>query len=177
MLKNNKKHTIHLIITIAIMAFIFVNSAMPGEISSKESNFFVLIAARLIHVDPWILGFYVRKTAHFTEYMVLGLAMTVTVRDKLISQSLGGGSGKKEKTVRPGGTASDLTSRSRKVSGKTHSTVALVSWIICTLYAGTDEFHQYFVPGRACSLRDVCIDSAGAILGVLIMLYHSRKVL
>ena len=153
MLKNNKKHTIHLIITLAIMAFIFVNSAMPGEISSKESNFFVLIAARWIHVDPWILGFYVRKTAHFTEYMVLGLAMTVTVRDKLISQSLGGG------------------------SGKTHSTVALVSWIICTLYAGTDELHQYFVPGRACSLRDVCIDSAGALLGVLIMLYHSRKVL
>lgn len=174
MLKNNKKHTIHLIITIAIMAFIFINSAMRGEISSKESNFFVLIAARWIHVDPWILGFYVRKTAHFTEYMLLGLAMTVTVRDKLISQFLGGES---EKTVQPGGTASDLTPRSRKISGKTHSTVALVSWIICTLYAGTDELHQYFVPGRACSLRDVCIDSAGALLGVLIMLYHSRKVL
>lgn len=84
---------------------------------------------------------------------------------------------KKRKNGSTGGTASDLTSRSRKVSGKTHSTVALVSWIICTLYAGTDELHQYFVPGRACSLRDVCIDSAGALLGVLIMLYHSRKVL
>ena len=152
------------------MAFIFVNSAMPGEISSKESNFFVLIAARWIHVDPWILGFYVRKTAHFTEYMVLGLAMTVTVRDKLISQSLGGGSGKKEKTVQPGVTASDLTPRSSKISGKTHSTVTLISWIICTFYAGTDEFHQYFVPGRHASFWDVLLDVFGGITGMLLFL-------
>lgn len=36
------------------------------------------------------------------------------------------------------------------------------------LYAITDELHQFFVPGRACQFRDVCIDTAGALTGALI---------
>lgn len=36
------------------------------------------------------------------------------------------------------------------------------------LYAATDEFHQYFVPGRSCELRDVLIDSAGALTFLLL---------
>lgn len=36
------------------------------------------------------------------------------------------------------------------------------------LYAASDEFHQLFVAGRSGRLTDVLIDSAGAILGVLI---------
>jgi hypothetical protein len=43
------------------------------------------------------------------------------------------------------------------------------SWLIPIVYACTDEFHQYFVPGRSCELRDVCIDSTGALLGVIII--------
>jgi len=31
------------------------------------------------------------------------------------------------------------------------------------LYAISDEFHQYFVVGRSCSVRDVLIDSIGII--------------
>ena len=38
---------------------------------------------------------------------------------------------------------------------------------IAALYAATDEIHQYFVPGWACMFTDVCIDSVGALLGVL----------
>lgn len=38
---------------------------------------------------------------------------------------------------------------------------------IAALYAATDELHQYFVPGRACMFTDVCIDSVGALLGIL----------
>lgn len=36
------------------------------------------------------------------------------------------------------------------------------------LYAVSDEFHQYFVPGRSCELRDMCIDAVGVVLGVAI---------
>jgi len=36
------------------------------------------------------------------------------------------------------------------------------------LYAVSDEIHQYFVPGRACWLLDVGIDTCGAIFGVII---------
>lgn len=35
------------------------------------------------------------------------------------------------------------------------------------LYAGSDELHQYFVPGRSCELRDVLVDSCGAAAGIL----------
>jgi VanZ family protein len=45
----------------------------------------------------------------------------------------------------------------------------LWAWLIPVLYACTDEFHQYFVPGRSCEFRDVCIDSAGALLGVTLI--------
>ncbi len=34
------------------------------------------------------------------------------------------------------------------------------------LYAVSDEFHQSFVPGRTPSAWDVCIDTAGAIIGL-----------
>ena len=34
------------------------------------------------------------------------------------------------------------------------------------VYAVSDEIHQYFVPERACALKDVVIDSAGALLAV-----------
>ena len=44
----------------------------------------------------------------------------------------------------------------------------LLAWALGAMYAATDEFHQYFVPGRSCELRDICIDSAGVLLGVLI---------
>ena len=41
------------------------------------------------------------------------------------------------------------------------------AFLICFLYAVSDEIHQYFVPGRACRLFDVGVDSAGAALGIL----------
>ena len=42
------------------------------------------------------------------------------------------------------------------------------AWVICIIYAATDELHQYFVPGRSCQIRDVMIDSAGALTGICI---------
>lgn len=36
------------------------------------------------------------------------------------------------------------------------------------VYAASDEIHQLFVPGRAGRFSDVCIDSAGAVLGVVV---------
>lgn len=37
------------------------------------------------------------------------------------------------------------------------------------LYACTDEFHQYFIPGRVMALKDVLIDTSGGILGYIII--------
>ena len=35
--------------------------------------------------------------------------------------------------------------------------------------ASLDEFHQYFVPGRYASIRDVLIDTAGGLTGMLLV--------
>ena len=44
----------------------------------------------------------------------------------------------------------------------------LPAWLAATVYAVLDEWHQTFVSGRAGQFRDICIDSAGALFGVLV---------
>lgn len=44
------------------------------------------------------------------------------------------------------------------------------SFAISVIYAIFDEIHQYFVPGRACRIYDVIIDSFGSIFGISIFL-------
>lgn len=41
-----------------------------------------------------------------------------------------------------------------------------VAFLICLLYAFSDEFHQMFVPGRNAVLTDVLIDAAGVLVGL-----------
>jgi VanZ family protein len=38
----------------------------------------------------------------------------------------------------------------------------------CAFFATSDEFHQTFVKSRTPSVRDVCLDIAGALVGLLI---------
>lgn len=45
------------------------------------------------------------------------------------------------------------------------------------LYACSDEIHQYFVPGRSNEIRDVLIDTSGALLGSLIGLAITKLIL
>ncbi len=127
----------YLISTLAIMAFIFIQSALPGDLSSNESNFIVQILVALFDVDADSAGFAVRKCAHFAEYLVLG------------------------------GSAMLLFCEMR-LSG-------LLAWAVGAAYAVTDEFHQMFVVGRSCEVRDMCIDAAGVLCGVLVIVLWKRK--
>lgn len=45
--------------------------------------------------------------------------------------------------------------------------LVLTAEILCAGFAGLDEFHQLFVKGRGASIRDVLIDSCGALIGIL----------
>ena len=145
----HNSYKLHIFITIAIMVFIFIQSALPGHVSGAESSFFVSMLHELTHVDFDVLSLIVRKTAHFTEYLILGISLAVNVMDWRKSKE------------------ADL------------STFALwrTAWLIGTIYAVTDEIHQYFVPERACAVTDMLIDSAGVAVGVGIMLlieYNKR---
>ena len=141
-MQNRKKRLFPLVITILIMAFIFLQSALPADLSKEESNLIVQALIEFLHVDAKILSFAVRKCAHFTEYLLLGLSLFATVREY------------------------DPVRLERNEQWRRR---ALLSWGIGALYALTDEVHQAFVPGRSCEIRDMLIDSCGVAAGVLIM--------
>lgn len=44
----------------------------------------------------------------------------------------------------------------------------LIAFPLACLYAVTDELHQLFSDGRACSVKDMLIDSSGALLGTVL---------
>ena len=47
--------------------------------------------------------------------------------------------------------------------------LVILAGIICVGFAGLDEYHQSFVADRGPSLRDVGIDSIGALIGILMV--------
>jgi len=81
--------------------------------------------------------FIIRKTAHFSIYLILGI----------LSINL-------------------LSSFDIKC-------IIAFSGLICFIYACTDEFHQLFIMGRSCEMRDVLIDTLGSFVGILI--YYKTK--
>ena len=141
---RNKKYTI---IVAAIMAFIFFQSALPADLSSQESGRVVDLIIRLFQgilpIDRQTMVFIVRKGAHFTEYTILGGFLVPAVTEWMAV----------DKTPVPDSVRS----------------IRIISWLVGTLYAVTDEVHQYFVPGRSCELRDIGIDSCGVLAGVLVV--------
>src|SRR5437762_1380647 len=48
---------------------------------------------------------------------------------------------------------------------------ALVTWLVATVYAATDEFHQAFTPQRHPQVIDVLLDSAAAALALQALRY------
>lgn len=132
----------HFFFTLVVVTFIFIQSAFPGELSDAESNVLVRFFADLTGMDVDVLSVVIRKAAHFTEFAVLGMCLTLNVRDFYTLKGIS--------------------------LGNVH--VWFISWLLGTAYAATDEIHQYFVPERACQLLDVCIDSVGVAAGAVIML-------
>ncbi|MBO4834837.1 MAG: VanZ family protein [Lachnospiraceae bacterium] len=81
MKRNKKKLFFYIVITVAIMAFIFLQSALSADQSMQQSNVIVKWLAALFHADAESLSFLVRKCAHFLEYLVLGISLLLTVRE------------------------------------------------------------------------------------------------
>ena len=50
-----------------------------------------------------------------------------------------------------------------------------IALVVCILFAISDEFHQLFVPGRGAQVKDVLIDTAGAIVGMCIVVREKQK--
>lgn len=71
---NKRKKIIAWSLLIVWMAFIFFMSSQPGDVSSKQSNFVVLLLDTLgINLNSRfgdLSTLIIRKSAHFTEYMI-----------------------------------------------------------------------------------------------------------
>ena len=46
--------------------------------------------------------------------------------------------------------------------------IILTAFLVTILFGASDEIHQYFVPGRSCSIYDFIADCVGAILGLIL---------
>ena len=140
-----KKASVY-VIPLAIMIYIFIHSAFPADLSSRESAFFVRVVLLFWDADPGLVTHLVRKCAHFTEFALLGASLLPAACD-LYDRRQSGDAGRSSAGV-------------RRAAG-------VGAWLFGTLYAVTDEVHQIFVAGRSCELTDVLIDSAGVLAGVL----------
>lgn len=128
-----------LVLLLAVMTAIFVFSSQPGDQSQKLSDSLLDRLGKFLSFLPWIREEpekRIRKLAHLTEFMCLGLVSELFFHELYIAQ---------EKRLLYG---------------------TSVSLIFCFLYACSDEIHQIFVSGRSCEWKDVLFDSTGAVIGV-----------
>lgn len=58
--------------------------------------------------------------------------------------------------------------------GKSIKKTFITSLVITFIYACTDEVHQLFIPGRSGEIRDVLVDSTGAIIGLFIVVLVTK---
>ncbi len=129
-----------------IMYFIYSFSAQDGTTSSQLS--FSVSQKVVVTVDRVFdfglsmeqieqgidkIHYYIRKTAHFTEYFILAVALSLPLY----------------------------------VYGIRGIWLVLTAQILCTGFACLDEYHQLFVMGRGASVKDVLIDSLGALTGIV----------
>ena len=54
---------------------------------------------------------------------------------------------------------------------------AVLSLILCMLYALSDEIHQIPIPGRAFQIMDLLIDFAGIVIGIVFLICVKRFIL
>lgn len=91
------------------------------------------------------MAFLIRKIAHFTLYFILGIFSAATMFS---------------------------------FTAKHHRSLSagwFTAWSFCIFYASTDEFHQLFVPGRTGRFLDIGIDSLGALLSSLLLLFFVQR--
>lgn len=158
---TGRVRTIAGLLALVWMCVIFFFSAQPKEESSAVSGAFsyrvVSSTGLLFHLNldeeklrriAAAIESNVRKAAHMTEYAVLSVLFYVWLgKWQFAGFSL-------------------IKSAGRKRS---------ISAVLLTVsYAVSDEIHQLLVPGRAGMVRDVIIDSTGAILGIFVFMGVKR---
>jgi VanZ family protein len=175
---------------IAWMLLIFVAS---GDLMSAEhTSRFLIPFLRWLKPDisPEALAqihFLVRKLGHITEYAILAMLFWRALRRgtnrqmKMSPNPAKPGSSFNENAVSRTKMQTEEAGRPNLVDStscpwaRRRSILFLVVWILCAIFAATDEFHQSFVVSRTAAYGDVLIDAAGALFGLLISWSLARR--
>ncbi len=154
-----------LLLFIFVCLFIFMNSAENGTQSRKKSETLTETVSPLLIKDynkldaptktikKASLEDAIRSLGHAGEFALLGFSAALCVLS---------------------------FSWEKNLSGKQRALCFAGAWLFCILYACSDEIHQLFVPSRAFEIKDILIDSSGALLGEAIpaipfLLHRMRK--
>ena len=156
-MKLDVKRIIFIILAVTWMIIIFSFSAKPGDESEEQS-----IKAGMLVCHVFVPGF-----DDMSEQQQVNMAKTI------------------DHPVRKTAHATEYAMLAGLVLGAAAAQIikwknVLFSICFTALYASTDEFHQLFVPGRSGQVKDVLIDSCGAVAGTLIIwgisrLFHKKK--
>lgn len=164
------KKYIYLFMLFLWMVLIFSFSAKNAEASSNDSHRISIWLGKMVIQDfeemspekqeefIEFIELPIRKGAHASEYAVLAMLSFLTIASWKDDIEY-----KKQVFYK--------IDRKKQISVKK---MLIISWSIATIYACTDEFHQLFVPGRSGQVMDVCIDSMGAAIGLIIMMMVLR---
>ncbi len=131
---------IMLLLTAALIAFAFIHSSMPADISEGESEgvlMFLQNIFKAIGISAELTDHIVRKAAHFIEYTAIGIMLMNTAYS---------------------------FNRSRPHVYYPHMFFAGL------FVAVVDEAIQLNVAGRSGQITDVLLDFSGIIAGTLVML-------
>lgn len=145
------KQTILLILIIILCAIIFFFSNQPADKSSNTSGGFIKL---ILEINPFTKNLEERQKLELQE------SLSHIVRK-----------GAHFSIYAVLGLLLMTYANTYNISVKEK---LLISFIAGTLYAITDEVHQFFVPGRSCEFRDVCIDGSGLLFGIAIILICNK---
>lgn len=147
---NIKIRIVSSILLIVWMSVIFIMSAQPANESSKVSGGFVCKIIDVLFSD--FENFSAERQSNITHTITFLVRKTAHFLEYFILGILSA--------------TTAFTYKQNKFYFKIFGAI-----LFSILYAVSDEVHQYFVPGRACRLLDIGIDSAGSICAVLLVIF------
>jgi len=136
------------------LGFIFLGST--DLMSAEHTSRFLIPFLLWLRPDfsPEALAqvhFVLRKLGHVTEYAILAMLLWRALRRE---------TDPKRRAIL------------RLRSGQT---LFLSVWVLCAIFAATDEYHQSFVASRTAAIGDVLIDTCGAAIGLVLCIAFRRR--
>ena len=142
--KKKDYSRVHFVLVIGVMLLIFMLSSQPGTHSNALSNRFIhsyqFAVEHFSFLSDTTRAVLMAKPSHYVRKLA----------HLTIFALLGG--------------TTFLALWQRK---KSFISCMICAIFICLLYAGLDEWHQYYVVGREANLSDVFLDTFGASIGSL----------